>query len=209
MFKQAKFLIGLVLCALVCYAEEIDEREDLCGFRKVHRTPKIINGMDAYHGQFPWAISLRLHRRHHCGGALINHNWVLTAAHCVSGVNYRAFTVKLGGHYRNTEHEPTSVEMQVSKVVAHDGFSFSSFANDIALIKLAKSVDYNNYVWPVCLPANNSTDYANQTGVVVGWGKITPNGLSATTLQQVELPIIDNSKCVRWYESMGKLIPIR
>lgn len=209
MLTQVKFLFGLALCVSFCRANHVEEREDMCGFRKVHRTPKIINGKDAYHGQFPWAISLRLHRRHHCGGALINHNWILTAAHCVSGVNPRAFTVKLGGHYRNTEHEPTSVEVQVSQVVAHEHFSFSSFANDIALIKLAKSVDYSNYVWPVCLPNTNNSDYANQTGVVIGWGKITPSGLSANTLQQVELPIIDNGKCVRWYESQGKLIPIR
>ncbi|CAG2109539.1 unnamed protein product [Medioppia subpectinata] len=181
----------------------------LCGLKKIVRTPKIINGKDAYHGQYPWAVSLRLHRRHHCGGALIDHQWVLTAAHCVAQISHRVFTVKLGGHYRNTEYEVTSVEVPVSRVVPHEGFSFSSFANDIALVKLAKSVDYSNYVWPVCLPTTDAVDYANSTGVVIGWGKISTAGVSASSLQQVELPIIDNPKCIKWYESQGKVIPIR
>lgn len=208
MCKLIKFLLTFMLCVPL-YTAILEDRENTCGFKKISRTPKIINGKEAYHGQFPWAVSLRMNRRHHCGGALIDHNWVLTAAHCVSQVPARSFTVKLGGHYRSTEQESNSIEMTVSKVVAHEGFSFSSFANDIALVKLSKSVDYNSYIWPVCLPQSEATDYTNTTGVVIGWGKITPNGVSATSLQQVELPIIDNNKCVKWYESQGKLIPIR
>jgi secreted trypsin-like serine protease len=202
-----------IICLCTLYVpvlmDKDSDSESLCGLKKIVRTPKIINGKDAYHGQYPWAVSLRLHRRHHCGGALIDHNWVLTAAHCVAQISHRVFTVKLGGHYRNTEFETTSVEVPVSRVVPHESFSFSSFANDIALVRLAKTVDYNNYIWPVCLPQTDATDYANQTGVVIGWGKISTAGVSASSLQQVELPIIDNQKCIKWYESQGKVIPIR
>ena len=43
----------------------------------------IVNGNEAYPGQFPWQVSLRTISQHHlCGGALINKRHVLTAAHC-------------------------------------------------------------------------------------------------------------------------------
>jgi hypothetical protein len=94
-------------------------------------------------------------------------------------------------------------------LIPHELFTFSSFANDIALIKLGKSVNYTNYISPICLPNDNETDYANSNATVIGWGKLTPSGTSATTLQELQLPIIDNDKCIQWYQNQGKSIPIR
>lgn len=207
MFKSTKNVILLLVCLQITIPVMICEEEGVCGLRKVIRSPKIINGKDAYHGQYPWAVSLRLHSRHHCGGALLNNNWVLTAAHCVAKISHRAFTVKLGGHYRNNEIESTAVEVPVKMVIPHEGFTFSNFANDIALILLNKRVVYSNYIYPICLPFADEVDYANQTGTVIGWGKLTPSGSSAATLQQLDLPILDNAKCIKWYETQGKAFP--
>jgi serine protease 7 (enterokinase) len=207
-----KVFISLLLSIYfqISVVKTIEVNETTCGFRKIiNRSPKIVNGQNAYHGQYPWAVSIRLHRRHHCGGALLNRDWILTAAHCVSNTNHRAFTIKLGGHYRNYEIETSAIEVPVKMLIPHELFTFSSFANDIALIKLGKSVNYTNYISPICLPNDNETDYANSNATVIGWGKLTPSGTSATTLQELQLPIIDNDKCIQWYQNQGKSIPIR
>lgn len=34
---------------------------------------------------WPWEVSLRVENEHVCGGALIDHKWVVTAAHCIEG----------------------------------------------------------------------------------------------------------------------------
>lgn len=34
---------------------------------------------------WPWEVSLRLENEHICGGALIELDWVVTAAHCIQG----------------------------------------------------------------------------------------------------------------------------
>lgn len=44
---------------------------------------RIVGGIDAVEGQFPHQISLRRSGSHTCGGSIISHNYILTAAHCV------------------------------------------------------------------------------------------------------------------------------
>ncbi|CAG7726282.1 unnamed protein product [Allacma fusca] len=48
--------------------------------------PQIIGGEDARPGEFPWMISIQYFTRdmweHACGGAIIDHRHIISAAHC-------------------------------------------------------------------------------------------------------------------------------
>ncbi|KAH9402019.1 hypothetical protein TYRP_016591 [Tyrophagus putrescentiae] len=181
-----------------------------CGTRSMMRRAKIINGSTAVHGRYPWLVSLLLNNRHHCGGSLINEEWVVTAAHCVYRLKANRFKVKLGGHRRASTPELTSMEVNASRVIAHTGFSYATFADDVALVKLPFKVPYSPFIRPICLPTPTELKTtAFERATVAGWGKLRAGGVSAETLQELELPLVDNGLCQTWYKQQGKSIAIR
>merc|ERR1711890_98368 len=116
---------------------------------------RIINGVDAGHGEFPWQISLRFSRYGHiCGGTLIGKQYVLCAAHCFGQTkNPNSYKVRVGEWHLKTS-ESSEVDMEVAEVHVHESYnSPKRFNNDIALLKLKNPVDYSGpYAGPACLP---------------------------------------------------------
>lgn len=45
---------------------------------------RIIGGMEAGEGEFPWQVSIQVANQHMCGGAILSSWWILTAAHCLN-----------------------------------------------------------------------------------------------------------------------------
>lgn len=55
-----------------------------CGVVKA-QGGRIINGVDAKKGVWPWQVLIRFIEDAHCGGSIIDPFWVVTAAHCIKG----------------------------------------------------------------------------------------------------------------------------
>ena len=55
---------------------------EICGRPTAKPRSRIIGGQDAYFGEFPWQVHIKI-AKHQCGGALVNRDYVVTAAHCV------------------------------------------------------------------------------------------------------------------------------
>uniref|UniRef100_A0A7M5VC52 ShKT domain-containing protein n=1 Tax=Clytia hemisphaerica TaxID=252671 RepID=A0A7M5VC52_9CNID len=47
---------------------------------------RIISGRDAKPGQFPWQVAMYVNGHFSCGGSILKPDWLITAAHCLQGL---------------------------------------------------------------------------------------------------------------------------
>lgn len=159
----------------------------------------VIGGEDAVENEFPWMAQIRnrsnsnWRTNHHCGGALISDNLVVTAAHCVYGYNASNFQVVLGEHQRSV----TSGDEQVFNVRAlrrHPDFRMSDMRYDVAVIELAGNATIIPGIVEIAEIGNGPA--ANDVSTILGWGITTVGGTQASNiLQTSEIDILGWQDC--------------
>merc|ERR1719505_548976 len=104
-----------------------------CGKPKIS-SGRVINGVDAKKGTWPWQVLIRFLDDPHCGGSIVS-----------------PFRIITGEHDFN-KPEGTETSIGVSKIIIHPGFTWDKLDKDIALLKTDRPIPFGKYVGTICLP---------------------------------------------------------
>ncbi|XP_014477561.1 PREDICTED: uncharacterized protein LOC106745987 [Dinoponera quadriceps] len=190
---------------------------------------RVIGGNKTRIFEYPWmaliAYDTGRGTEFRCGGTIISQRYILTAAHCVTMLpdNLSLIGVRVGDHdiskERDCDRDINGLEIVCSEkyqdfgiesVHSHSEYNRTKLQNDIALIRLNRTVDFRPYsVRPICLPFGTATALAQKKATVTGWGA-TEFGPRSESLLQALLPIMTNEDCAKafsnsvsiWYKQM-------
>jgi secreted trypsin-like serine protease len=77
-------------------------------------------------------------------------------------------------HYRNCVTDSVQ-DIPIEQTILHPDYNIydANSKNDIALIRLSRDCDYNNFVKPICLPTTKNLRQTDLDGafIVSGWGR--------------------------------------
>jgi len=182
-----------------------------CGVRRTKgeciKNLRVFNGQDADCNEWPWQAAIvagdgNKFTRHICGGALVNENHIISAAHCMENRNKYNTAVIIGDHKQYSVNEPSQLTYAVSAIYNHPEYISRTQQNDITVIRLASKVNLFTFA-PACFPtfATGETLHG-KNGTVTGWGTVNytkeNERLLPDTLQEVQdlIPILNRETCV-------------
>ncbi|XP_037277741.1 trypsin-1-like [Rhipicephalus microplus] len=214
-------MFAVITLLFVAVTESNACGEQRCGVRGpsyYSQHQRIVGGEQAGRLEFPWQISLRRvipvvnqDRGHACGGSIINSRYVLTAAHCVTGLLTfpSDFTVVVGEE-DITKKDDTDEAIQVRKIIKHPQWDKDTMENDYALLELKTPLDFegwHKHLMPICLPEKDQ-DFVGQNCTISGWGLTkdrSEGGKVPAKLQKVDVPVLKHSTCIEFYKDFHDL----
>ncbi|XP_017053062.1 chymotrypsin-like protease CTRL-1 [Drosophila ficusphila] len=188
----AVFGITCLLLPLLGSGQFIDMS---CGIRAPDPSlMRVQNGTVARMTSSPWMVFLHSTAgRFVCGGTLITHRLVLTAAHCLfPGTELIA---RLGEYDREDFEQCHGsyclfrTEANVERAFKHRYYDPGTMVNDIAILRLAKRVEYTDSIRPICIVwTTRWRNYINSLTPLTGtgWG-VTESANDSAKLNTVDL----------------------
>lgn len=160
---------------------------------------KITGGRDAEPSEYPWQVALlnsadeENFSAQFCGGAYIGESLIVTAAHCVSGLNSDNISVLSG----TSMLDGCGIRTPVSAIFVYEGYEKRSGPSpgDVALLRTATDLAI-----PKVIIASSSETYERSASVLVtGWGLTDPIRANSKSvkLKEASLPTQATDICNR------------
>lgn len=195
-------IIILQFLAIVVVLAVAESRQ----LRSVEIKPRIVGGEYAKDGQFPYQVAIRktADRSHQCGASIISERFLLSAAHCFQFEYSKpdSLYAVVGTVYP----KENGVKYALDKISPHKKFDPNTIYNDIALLRTAEKIVYNNLVQPIALPTTNTP--GNVAAYVSGWGITSSNFNTTDYMKFAKIHTLTHEMCFDHHKrlNMGNLI---
>lgn len=185
-----------------------------CGKPKVNlrnTTSLVVKGKLAMLGQFPWLAAYYHNDESYsgfiCGGSLVSHKIVITAAHCINDKSDPSFIRKpeqaiihIGRYNLQSENEVGYLTSGATKFIIHPDWNprKDTYDGDIAAIILFRTIrQFKSLVQPICLwdSTDDYHDIIRHIGIVAGFGKTQTTVSGSNVPFWSELPVVDDRTC--------------
>lgn len=197
MLLSFQFITSLLLLSTPTYVVRISADEantvvdDVVVTDTIQRrslTNRIIGGTPALEKEFPSFIFAG-----GCGGTLLAHDLVLTAAHCEYSILDKD-SIRIGG---SSKINTGGKVHKVKTIHVHPGYNVNTNANDIAIVQLKCSSREPTQLlnWKSIKPRNREKLLA------VGYGATFEGGALSDVLMKVTVNNVPSATCRRLYQS--------
>lgn len=177
--------------------------------------------------EFPWMALLIYEKAMNpvvpgCGGALISHSFVVTAAHCLVGPIIQKKGnlkfVRVGEYDLNNNPDCTIlgdycdctdgiIDLKPKRTIVHPDYVAGAVSqhHDIGLVQLERPVEFTAFIRHICLPKPGSGATSKKFSVC-GWGRTDffREGAGTTAPSPIKmktsLPYFDHGKCSQIYQ---------
>ncbi len=185
-----KHLYLLIFC-LLCFA----------GRPASENRPQIIGGSNTTIDQQPWQVLLTTDANYvdRSGGVILSANWIVTAAHSVESYVSNPGSLKVYAGVTNIKPGnnpplPGGQTIVAAQIILHKDYDNNTYANDIALVRLATPLSFNGDVQPIRFDGGTGITNPGTTATFSGWGTIddtTSPRQYQDQLKRADLSIVD------------------
>lgn len=140
-----------------------------------------------------------------CSGTIINERTVVTTASCAlaSSQTYKLHVVAIGEFDSETDPDCNplfcghKVELHnISYIVKHPNYREDNFANNIALIRLEKSINFKGMAQPICLLPREAYIETGSNSILIGWGRLSNQKDVPTMQQELKMVLLPKQNCL-------------
>jgi len=171
-------------------------------------TPLIVNGFEISSGNFPYFTLIWVKTQTgllQCGGALIDPNWVLSAAHCIPP-NTVSVLMRIGQYYFNHSIPQNFDERVPSQILKHPNFNKNAIFNyDFSMLRIEEASQL-----PTVKLDNGTLGNRLKSGdplLAMGLGTIDNEGSYEfpTSLMAANVHYVSNENCSKQWEGFADI----